>query len=225
MQPNGAAATTANIDPIHRPAAGSVTPAEPHGIASKHRTLLGGGQHAAERCHLHLSGELSYAPEYRSQFVGAAPIDKSHSIPQLSNIRFQGKFDGMAEYRDSFREYDRYARCAPIRNPGHLRTAGAEATAAAANASGEYAEKYQAPVAPERTVRAHRQEDQFSLTPVAGDGVGGGTAAIRAAEQAERSTAANIGQDVGDVAKPERGRAKGDFLSLKGSMEYSPDYR
>lgn len=217
IQPTTAA--TVDIDPKNVAAAGSVTPNEPHGIASKHRTLLGGGQHAAERCHLHLSGELSYAPEYRSQFVGfPAPIEKSHSIPQLSNIRFQGKFGGVAEYRDSFREYDRYARCAPIRNPGHLRTAGAVATTATtaseAKSAGEYAEKFQAPLAPERVVRAHRQEDQFSLTPVAGD-VGGGTAATRSTERTAPV----------DMAKPVRGRPKCDFLALKGSMEYNPEYR
>lgn len=218
------------VEPQQQPAAG----AEAQLFATKHRTVLAaGGQHAAERCHLHLSGELSHAPEYRSQFVGhaGAPIEKSQSIPQLSNIRFQGKFEGVAEYRDSFREYDRYARRAPILNPGHLRTVTAAkgATAAGSNAAaskttmggGEYADKFQAPAPGTEKAALARHEDQFSLMPLAAqssDAGGGGES--RSAETADR-----IGRDVASMPKPERGKAKVDFLAMNGRMEYSPEYR
>lgn len=196
------------------------------------KTNANGTTHAAERCHLRLSGDLSYEPEYRNRYGAfAGPIEKSHSIPQLSNIRFQGEFDGTAEYRDSFREYERYARCAPIMPTNHLRPGGngyindsaavvsastatmttATTTADSTQQTGEYAEKYQTPLRAEKAVLA-RHEDQFSLLPMAGNG-------------SERDGKVADGEVVREVSKPEKGKAKQDHLALNGRMEYHPEYR
>lgn len=164
-------------------------------------------KHSSQICHLNLEGSLSYVPEYRSQFV-TFPIEKSHSIPQISNITFQGKFGGVAEYRDSFRTYDQYVKSVPIRKPGHLTV---KTTIEGDGDAGEYAEKYRAPdrSAIERSVLA-KKNDQFHLL---------GENAARKAEYSESFTDPKI------TTHPERPKAREHILSLKGNMEYSPEYR
>lgn len=161
-------------------------------------------KHSSQICHLNLEGEINYVPEYRSQFI-TFPIEKSHSIPQLSNIKFQGKFIGVPEYRDSFKEYDQYAKSAPIKKPDHLTVRGNMDNTA------EYADKYKTPdkITVERTVLAKKGE-QFHLL---------GEDTVRIAEYSESFKDPKI------TVFPERAKARQSILSLKGNMDYSPEYR
>lgn len=162
-------------------------------------------KHASQICHLNLEGEINYLPEYRSQFV-SYPIEKSHSIPQLSNIKFHGKFIGVPEYRDSFKTYDQYVKSAPIIKPGHLTIMGTiEGNGA------EYADKFKPHDAStiKRTTLA-KKGDQFHLL---------GEDSKRVAEYSDSFSDPNI------KTFPERAKPRTSFLSLNGKMEYSPEYR
>lgn len=165
-------------------------------------------KHASQVDHLSLSGELQMNPEYRSQFV-TFPIGKSQSVPQISNIQFQGKFTGIAEYRDSFREYDHYAKSAAIRKPDHLTVKGA-----IMGGDGDNAEKS---IASEKSVAlfeksvSAKKSDTLRLP------------SHMANRQAEYSDQYKDQQIISSL--PKRGKPRSDFLSLNGKMEYSPEYR
>lgn len=156
-------------------------------------------------CHLRLEGELSYQPEYRSQFI-TFPIEKSHSIPQLSNIRFQGKFVGVPEYADSFKFYDNYVKCAPIIKPGHLSVKGS------VESIGEYSENFKGHdrKTVEKSISA-KKSDKFQLP----DEMSGN-------QQGEYSESF---KDPKITKMPERAKPRESILSLKGNMDYTPEYR
>ncbi|XP_069964946.1 uncharacterized protein [Bactrocera oleae] len=63
--------------------------------------------------------------EYKQQFV-RFPIEKACSIPQISHLKIQGEFDGVPEYKDSFKIYETYLKSAPIKKVDNLRTPGAQ---------------------------------------------------------------------------------------------------
>lgn len=178
---------------------------------AKHKTESS-GKHASQLDHLSLSGELRMEPEYRSQFV-TFPIEKSQSVPQISNIQFQGKFGGVAEYTDSFREYEHYAKSAAIRNPDHLTVKGAVmgGDGGDGNDKGEYAEKFIAPdkSAVEMSVSA-KKNDSFRLQS---------HNINRMAEYNDQFKDPKIS------TLPKRGKPRSDILALNGTMEYSPEYR
>lgn len=159
----------------------------------------------SQTCHLRLEGELSYQPEYRSQFV-TFPIEKSHSIPQLTNIRFQGKFVGVPEYRDSFKFHDQYVKCAPIIKPGHLSVKGS------VESVGEYSEHFKVPdrKAVEKSVSAKKGDKFHLLGEMAGN------------QQAEYTESF---KDPKITKMPERAKPRESILSLTGNMDYAPEYR
>lgn len=159
----------------------------------------------SQTCHLRLEGELSYLPEYRSQFV-TFPIEKSHSIPQLTNIRFQGKFVGIPEYADSFKFYDNYAKCAPIIKPGHLSVKGS------VESVGEYSENFKEHKRQtvEKGVSA-KKSDKFHLL--------GEMDGNQKAEYTESFKDPNI------TKMPERAKPRESILSLTGNMDYTAEYR
>lgn len=158
----------------------------------------------SQLCHLKLEGELSYLPEYRSQFI-TFPIEKSHSIPQLSNIKFQGKFIGIPEYADSFKSYENIAKREPIRKPDFFNVSGF------LNGVAEYADNFQVPdkTKMEKIVSA-KGTDGFHLQ---------GDTNKRLPEYIESFKDPNI------TAMPERAKAKTSFFGLKGNIDYTPEYR
>ncbi|XP_037043311.1 uncharacterized protein LOC119079478 isoform X2 [Bradysia coprophila] len=158
----------------------------------------------SQTCHLRLEGELSYQPEYRSQFV-TFPIEKSHSIPQLTNIRFQGKFVGVPEYRDSFKFYDQYVKCAPIIKPGHLSVKGS------VESVGEYGERFKEHDRKTvETTESAKKGDKFHL--LGEDGTGN--------QQAEYTESF---KDPKITKMPQRAKPRESILSLKGNMDYTPE--
>lgn len=159
----------------------------------------------SQTCHLRLEGELSYQPEYRSQFI-TFPIEKSHSIPQLTNIQFQGKFVGVPEYKDSFKFYDQYVKCAPIIKPGHLSVKGS------VESIGEYSDNFKGH--DQRTVDKRvsaKKSDKFHLL---GEMDGN--------QQAEYTESF---KDPKITKMPERAKPRESILSLNGNMDYTPEYR
>lgn len=160
----------------------------------------------SQTCHLRLEGELSYQPEYRSQFV-TFPIEKSHSIPQLTNIRFQGKFVGVPEYRDSFKFYDQYVKCAPIIKPGHLSVRGS------VESVGEYSEHFKEH--DRKTVEvteSAKKGDKFHL--LGEDGTAN-----------QQAVYTESFKDPKITKMPQRAKPRESILSLKGNMDYTPEYR
>lgn len=71
---------------------------------------------------LKVQGELSYLPDgHRGEFRGQSTIERSESNPQLSNIKFFGKFHDKPEYNDNFKVYNHFTKSAPIKAKDHLR--------------------------------------------------------------------------------------------------------
>lgn len=158
----------------------------------------------SQLCHLKLQGELSYLPEYRSQFI-TFPIEKSHSIPQLSNIKFQGKFIGIPEYADSFKSYDNIAKREPIKKPDFFNVNGF------LNGVAEYADNFKVPDKSKMDkIVSAKGNDGFSLQ---------GDTNKRLPEYIESFKDPKI------TAMPERAKAKSSFLGLKGNIDYTPEYR
>lgn len=180
-------------------------PPETASTVEPNRKTEASNKNDSQTCHLRLEGELSYQPEYRSQFV-TFPIEKSHSIPQLTNIRFQGKFVGIPEYADSFKFYDNYAKCAPIIKPGHLSVKGS------VESVGEYSENFKEHnrQTVEKGVSA-KKSDKFHLL--------GEMDGNQQAEYTESFKDPNI------TKMPERAKPRESILSLTGNMDYTPEYR
>lgn len=180
---------------------------EPH-FDAKHKSDTT-KKHASQINHLNLTGALTMEPEYRSQFV-TYPIEKSQSVPQISNIQFNGKFGGVAEYRDSFREYDHYAKIDPIRNPDHLTVQGA-VMGGDGGVTAEYTDRFKAPDhrALEKQVSA-KKSDLFRLQ---------GHEERRPAEYNDRFRDPKI------RTLPQRGKPRSDIMAMDGEMDYTPEYR
>lgn len=155
----------------------------------------------SQLCHLKLEGELSYLPEYKSQFI-TFPIEKSHSIPQLSNIKFQGKFVGIPEYADSFKSYENIAKREPIRKADFFNIRGV------VDGVAEYTDNYKEPKM-DKTASA-KVSDALHLK---------GDFAKRLPEYNERFRDPKI------TAMPERAKPRSSFLGLKGNIDYTPEYR
>lgn len=176
-----------------------------HGPSDSKQKIDASNKNESQTCHLRLEGELSYQPEYRSKFI-TFPIEKSHSIPQLSNIRFQGKFVGVPEYKDSFKFYDQYVKCAPIIKPGHLSVKGS------VESIGEYSENFKEHDRNlvEKSVST-KKSDKFHLL--------GEMTGHQQAEYTESFKDPKI------TKMPVRAKPRESILSLKGNMDYTPEYR
>lgn len=72
-------------------------------------------------CTLKLEGELTYMPEYQSQYRQHQSIERSQSIAQMNNITFHGRFQGTPEYQDNFKLYDGIAKREPLKRSDHLK--------------------------------------------------------------------------------------------------------
>lgn len=72
-------------------------------------------------CTLKLEGELTYTPEYQSQYQRHQSIERSQSIPPMSNIEFRGKFQGVPEYQENYKGYADVAKREPLKRDDHLK--------------------------------------------------------------------------------------------------------
>lgn len=153
---------------------------------------------------LKLEGEHNHCGEYKSQFV-EFPLEKCHSIPQISSIKFQGDFIGIpSEYMDCFKGYDHFAKSAPVKKADNLNLIGyIEATP-------EYKDKFKEP---------NREIFEKSLPVLKENGlstIGEFSKVLPEYFESFRNY---------NVTVPEKAKCKETFFKLNGKTDYNPEYR
>ncbi|KAL7737543.1 hypothetical protein ACLKA6_007668 [Drosophila palustris] len=173
------------------------------------------------RCHLQMRAEDTHyeatPSEYKRQFVEQFPIEKAHSIPQMSSIRMQGDFVTVPEYQDSFKMYANYSKSAPIKKHDNLRQSGAEqenTTEATGGGGGgdlpEYRDKFNVP--PKHMAKEKSLKTDDHLRPR-------GEFTKQVPEYYESFRDPQI------TEMPERGKVREPYLRLRGKIEFNPEYR
>ncbi|XP_043070320.1 uncharacterized protein LOC6560131 [Drosophila grimshawi] len=171
------------------------------------------------RCHLQMRAEdteyEATPSEYKRQFVEQFPIEKAHSIPQMSSIKMQGDFVTVPEYQDSFKMYANYSKSAPIKKHDNLRVSGAEQQSTTDDKpSGgdvaEYRDKYNVP--PKHMVKEKSLKTDDHLRPR-------GEFTKEVPEYHESFRDPHI------TEMPERGKVREPYLRLRGKIEFNPEYR
>lgn len=170
------------------------------------------------RCHLQMRAQgTQYEPtpsEYKRQFVEQFPIEKAHSIPQISSIKMQGEFNAVPEYQDSFKMYANYSKSAPIKKHDNLRVSGAEQQQQLPAASGsdlpEYRDKFNVP--PKHMAKEKSLKTDDHLRPR-------GEFTKEVPEYYESFRDPHI------TEMPERGKVREPYLRLRGKIEFNPEYR
>lgn len=158
-----------------------------------------------QHCNLRLEGKQFLDPEYKSQFVQHSHNDKSFSVPQLSNIKFNGYFNGLAEYRDRYRTYNNFPRCKPILKNDNLNL-GKSTTAIP-----EYRERY----------KVYNQKDVQRALPIIHDN----TLHLKGEFSKELPEYYESYKDHHISSVPEKAKCRKPYLNLTGSIEYSPEYK
>lgn len=156
-----------------------------------------------ERTHLGLDGDRDLLPEYKSKFV-TLPMGRSKLMPQGSHFSMQGRFGGMAEYQDSFKNYDKFAKSAPIKKADNLRPIGQ------IHATPEYSERFREPDMNKFEKRdSYRKPDNLR-------------------------TSGDFSKDLPEyhesfkdyhMKKPEKGRCRDTYFKLAGETNWDPEYR
>ncbi|EDW61797.2 uncharacterized protein [Drosophila virilis] len=167
------------------------------------------------RCHLQMRAEdTQYEPtpsEYKRQYVEQFPIEKAHSIPQISSIRMQGEFHAVPEYQDSFKMYANYSKSAPIKKHDNLRISGAEQEPSEASGGDlpEYRDKFNVP--PKHMAKEKSLKTDDHLRPR-------GEFTKEVPEYYESFRDPHI------TEMPERGKVREPCLRLRGKIEFNPEY-
>ncbi|XP_037942248.1 uncharacterized protein LOC119675131 [Teleopsis dalmanni] len=149
--------------------------------------------------------------EYKRQYI-QYPIEKAHSIPQITHIKMHGKFYGVPEYQDSFKMYANYSKSAPIKKIDNLNVSGAEDMKNVDfNVSQpEYREQYCNP--PKNICKEKLLKTGDHLRPL-----GEFTKDVPEYHESFQDP------QVKDI--PERGKCREPYLRLKGKIEFNPEYR
>lgn len=173
-------------------------------------------------CTLKLEGELTYVPEYQSQYRQHQSIERSQSIPQMNNIKFYGNFHGIPEYQEKYKLYENIAKREPLKRSDHLKLSPRINAAI---------------VSPLDTFHTSEYADQFKES--SGDNATkSGTPAMKSLDNSsikKHLTSTYQTQSMPeyqdkfkdpDVRKmPTLAKAREHNLSLDGNMEYKPEYR
>lgn len=172
-------------------------------------------------CTLKLSGELTYSPEYRSQYKEHEQIQRSQSMPKVNHIKFHGKFQGTPEYRNSFKPYDHFTRSEPIRQRDHLRVqspAANTAIVAPVSTSTEYTDQF-------KELNLHNVERRKFAKQM--DNVARKNSQMFGSsyKQSAQAEYADKFRDPKMKKFPERAKPRSPLLSIDGDMEYKPEYR
>lgn len=169
------------------------------------------------RCHLQMRAEDTHyeasPSEYKRQFVEQFPIEKAHSIPQMSSIKMQGDFVTVPEYQDSFKMYANYSKSAPIKKHDNLRVSGAEQENFAEATGGdmpEYRDKFNVP--PKHMAKEKSLKTDDHLRP-------------RGEFTKEVPEYYESFRDPQITEMPERGKVREPYLRLRGKIEFNPEYR
>lgn len=168
-----------------------------------------------------VQGEFRYVPDFSSgsgEFHGH--LERAES---MSNIKFHGKFHGSPEYRDSFKNYNHFAKSAPIKASDHLRVSPVCVNSAAISPSlassslSEYTDKYKE--IDLRTVDCRKLSKQMSNVAMRNNLMIGHSDAHIFPEYFESF------KDPLIKKRPDKGRPHSPILSLNGKMDYNPEYR
>ncbi|XP_030386833.1 uncharacterized protein LOC115633475 [Scaptodrosophila lebanonensis] len=168
------------------------------------------------KCHLQMRAQaVEQEPipsEYKRQYV-QFPIEKAHSIPQMSSIKIQGDFVAVPEYQDSFKMYANYSKSAPIKKHDNLRMSGAEVEAQPHEYSKdlpEYRDKFNDP--PKHMAKEKPLKTDDHLHPR-------GEFSKDVPEYYESFRDPQVKE------MPERGKCREPYLRLRGKIEFNPEYR
>uniref|UniRef100_A0A1A9WP33 Uncharacterized protein n=1 Tax=Glossina brevipalpis TaxID=37001 RepID=A0A1A9WP33_9MUSC len=149
--------------------------------------------------------------EYKRQFI-QFPIEKAHSIPQITHIKMQGHFQGVPEYQDCFKMYNNYEKPAALKKADNLVISGSEIQLKTENSQTlpEYQEKFHQPPGEISKEKSLKTQDHLHVTGDFGKDV---------PEYYESFQDPQIKQ------MPERGKCREPYLHLKGKIEFNPEYR
>lgn len=168
-----------------------------------------------------VQGEFRYSPDFSSgsgEFHGH--MERAES---MNNIKFHGKFHGTPEYRDSYKNYNHFAKSAPIKAKDHLRVipicvnSAAIPPSIASSSLSEYTDKYKE--IDLRTVDYRKLSKQMSNVAMRNNLMIGHSDAHIFPEYFESFKDPQIKK------RPDKGRPHSPILSLNGSMDYNPEYR
>lgn len=172
-----------------------------------------------QTCTLKLEGELTYSPEYRTEYHSHPTIERSQSIPQMAHIKFQGNFQSIPEYKESYQRYVSMPRNESLKRNDNLKL-NSQINAAI--------------ISPFRTSLTSEYTDRFNEKNIRH------SAKTKSIKQFDNFTIKNdliVGHQqtmplYRDSFKtppnhqiPAKAKGRSSTLALDGNMEYSPEYR
>lgn len=170
-------------------------------------------------CTLKLEGELTYTPEYRSQYQQPQSIERSQSIPQMNNIKFSGSFRGIPEYQDNYKLYDNIAKREPLKRSDHLKLSPRfNAAIVSPLQTSEYSDRFKENNVDNKTNSGAPIRKSFESSSIKKH--------LASAHQPLPMPEYQDKFKDPDIRKmPALGKAREHNLSMDGSMEYKPEYR
>lgn len=181
-----------------------IRPAPEFSSPKKEQRPLDVAKERIERTHLSLDGKRDLLPEYKSKYV-ALPMERSKIIPQGSHFTMQGRFGGVPEYQESFKNYEKFAKSAPIKKADSLKPFGA------IYANPEYSERFREPDLKKFEKRdSYRRPDNLQAA---------GEFSRELPEYCESF------RDYHITAKPEKGKCRDTYFKLAGETNWDPEYR
>lgn len=169
-----------------------------------------------------VQGELSYSPNKNAgEFSGQSTMERSESNPQLSNIKFSGRFHGTPEYNDSYKAYNHFTKSAPIKATDHLRVSPTVVNTAIVTPNlsslSEYTDQF-------RELKLNGSAQSKYLKPMSSV-TARNNLMIGHSDQ-------HIFPEYFDNFKnpqmkkmPERPKPRSPILQMSGSLDYNPEYR
>lgn len=173
-------------------------------------------------CTLKLRGELSYSPEYRSEYKQHSTFERSKSIPQVNNIQFYGEFGGIPEYRDNFKTHKHFTKIEPTKVKDHLKVNSMTVNAAAIisptiSPLSEYSDKF-------KELNLHSIERNKFAKNLDNFGVKNNLVVGRSSEHNYPEYFDKF-KDPKIKTFPDRAKPKSPILLMSGNMDYRPEYR
>lgn len=170
-------------------------------------------------CTLKLEGELTYTPEYRSQYQQHQSIERSQSIPQMNNIKFHGSFHGIPEYQDNYKFYDNVAKREPLKRSDHLKLSPQfNAAIVSPLQMSEYSDRFKENNVESKTNAGAPIRKPFESSSIKKH-------LVSANQPQPMPEYLDKFKDPDIRGMPPLGKARAHNLSMDGNMEYKPEYR
>lgn len=170
-------------------------------------------------CTLKLEGELTYSPEYQSQYRQNQSNERTQSIPQANNIKFYGNFHGVPEYQDNYKSYDNIAKREPLKRSDYLKLSPRiNAAIISPLRTSEYSDRFKENSVDNMTKARPSTRKPFESSSI--------NKHLPLAHQSQPMAEYQDKFKDPDIRKmPTLGKAREHNLSLDGNMEYNPEYR